>query len=89
MEMILEAKNLSFSYIKGTPILKNVSLGVEEGSVTCLMGPNGSGKTTLLDCLMGMLRPESGEITLLENRFPDIKERNSPAVSPTFRRVIR
>lgn len=63
--MILEAKNVSFSYVKGIQVLKKVNLAIEENTVTCLMGPNGSGKTTFLDCLMGMQFPESGEITLL------------------------
>lgn len=62
--MILEARDISFSYGKGQA-LDQVSLGVEQGSLVCLMGRNGSGKTTLLDCLMGTLTPYAGSVYLL------------------------
>ena len=64
MEMILEAKDISFSYGKGCA-LDGLSLGIEQGSLVCLMGRNGSGKTTLLDCLMGALVPSRGCVELL------------------------
>ena len=35
----------------GTEVLKDISLTVPPGSVTCLLGPSGSGKTTLLRCV--------------------------------------
>ena len=63
--MILEARDISFSYGNGLA-LDHVSLGVEQGSLVCLMGRNGSGKTTLLDCLMGTLAPSSGSVYLME-----------------------
>ena len=46
----------------GTQILWDLSLEIEEGSCTCIMGRNGVGKTTLLKCLMGLLPAKSGEI---------------------------
>ncbi len=42
--------------------LKGVSLELEGGQVAAIMGPNGSGKTTLLKCLLGLVKPTSGEI---------------------------
>lgn len=54
---ILEVKNLSvFPFDKNEPILKNVSLSIEENSIYALLGPNGSGKSTLAYALMGLSR---------------------------------
>lgn len=42
--------------------LQDVSVGFNRGEVTALIGPNGSGKTTLIKSILGMVRPDSGEI---------------------------
>ena len=44
--------------------VENATLAVPRGKVTALIGPNGSGKTTLMLMLSGLLRPDSGEITV-------------------------
>jgi iron complex transport system ATP-binding protein len=46
------------------PGVQDVTVRVERGHVVGILGPNGSGKTTLLRLLAGMLRPESGTVTL-------------------------
>ena len=46
----------------GGDILKQVSFGVSEGGITCIVGPNGAGKSTLLSTISGLLRPRRGEI---------------------------
>jgi len=46
----------------GGDILKQVSLEVPEGEITCIVGPNGAGKSTLLATISGLLRPRHGEI---------------------------
>jgi zinc transport system ATP-binding protein len=48
-----------------TPVLRGVDLHVPRGSIVAIIGPNGSGKTTLLRCLLGLNRPDAGEIRLL------------------------
>ena len=54
-------KDISFSYGKNV-ILKNFSLEVEDGQILCLVGPSGCGKTTLVRCLLGLNKPDTGEI---------------------------
>ncbi|MCJ7544427.1 MAG: ABC transporter ATP-binding protein [Phycisphaerae bacterium] len=61
---ILEARDVTFAYQAGVPVLRGVSLTVAAGKLLCVLGPNGSGKTTLLRCLLGLLRPAAGEILL-------------------------
>lgn len=39
-------------------------LRLNRGEILCVAGPNGSGKTTLIDCLVGLLRPDAGTITV-------------------------
>jgi branched-chain amino acid transport system ATP-binding protein len=46
----------------GGDILKQVSLDVPRGSITCVVGPNGAGKSTLLATISGLLRPRTGSI---------------------------
>jgi ABC-type branched-subunit amino acid transport system ATPase component len=46
----------------GGDILKEVSLDVPRGSITCVVGPNGAGKSTLLATISGLLRPRAGTI---------------------------
>jgi len=49
-------------YYGGSHILRDVSLQVQPGKITVLLGRNGVGKTTLLKCLMGLVRIRSGSI---------------------------
>ena len=50
--------------------LKDVSLSVPTGSIYGFLGPNGSGKTTTIRLFMGMMRPESGQISVLGRDVP-------------------
>jgi branched-chain amino acid transport system ATP-binding protein len=44
--------------------LRGVAIGVESGETVALLGTNGNGKSTLMKCIMGLVRPDSGSITL-------------------------
>ena len=60
---ILEVKNLVVSYSNHIA-LKDINFKVEEGEYVCLVGENGSGKSTLVKTLVGLLKPDEGEIKL-------------------------
>jgi len=60
----LEARDLSFAYQRGFPVLQDVTLSIDEGEVLFVLGANGSGKTTLLDCLAGLRQPQSGDVLI-------------------------
>lgn len=59
---ILECKNLTKSYKRGQPVLKNLNLQLPAGRIIGLLGPNGCGKSTLIKLIAGLLQPDSGEI---------------------------
>lgn len=48
----------------GTPVLNGAAFHLAAGEVVGLIGPNGAGKTSLLRCLVGLERPERGEVRL-------------------------
>lgn len=64
--MSLSVEHLSFSYEKQLPILKDISFEVSAGQFIGIFGPNGGGKTTLLKLLLGLLKPTSGSIEILD-----------------------
>ena len=61
---ILECRNISKSYKKGSPVLSNFNLSIPQGKIIGLLGPNGCGKTTLIKLVAGLLQPDSGEISV-------------------------
>lgn len=49
-------------------VLDDVSMTLSEGKISCIMGASGSGKTTLMNILMGLVKPDSGEVKGLEGK---------------------
>jgi zinc transport system ATP-binding protein len=60
-EILVSASGISVSQ-QGRPILDGVSLSVQRGQIVTLIGPNGAGKTTLVKSILGLLKPDVGEI---------------------------
>ncbi len=61
--MILRAENLVKKYKKRT-VVDHISVSVEQGEIVGLLGPNGAGKTTSFYMMVGLVKPNSGEIFL-------------------------
>ena len=59
---LLKVENVSFSYDKKIPVIKNVSLAVEEGEYVAVIGHNGSGKSTLAKLFNALVLPDIGEV---------------------------
>ena len=55
-------KDVCFSYRRNVPVLSNLSLQIEPGTVCGLLGRNGVGKSTMLYLTAGLLRPRSGQV---------------------------
>lgn len=58
-------------YYRNVHAVRGGSLEVEKGSVHAILGPNGAGKTTTIKCILGLLRPQSGEIHVLGSSKPE------------------
>ena len=58
---MIEFRNVSFSYEKGTPVIENLSFRIETGEAVGLIGANGAGKSTVMKLLLGLVFGE-GEI---------------------------
>lgn len=81
IEPIIEAKNLHFSY-NNSPILDNISFAIEKGDYVGIIGPNGGGKTTLLKILTGLLKPQSGSLSILGQDMARLKNRSQIGYVP-------
>ncbi|MFA6548235.1 MAG: metal ABC transporter ATP-binding protein [Candidatus Magasanikbacteria bacterium] len=70
---IIEVENVSFSY-GDVEVLKNITLDIHQGDYISLIGPNGGGKTTLLKIMLGLIKPESGNVRLFGKKLKDFKD---------------
>ncbi len=75
-EIILELKNLCFSYSIENQVLKNVNLKIYRGEKIGIIGGNGSGKSTLLNLITGLIIPQSGEIFIEDRPYSQCEIEN-------------
>lgn len=77
---IIRLREITFSYNGRLPVLDECNFSLYQGDRVGFMGPNGSGKTTLLHIIMGLLKPQRGEIGILgrtrkkEADFREVRE---------------
>ncbi|MCP4322065.1 MAG: ABC transporter ATP-binding protein [Psychromonas sp.] len=74
MSAPLKCKNLGFSFDK-KPLLQGINLTFKAGEFVGLIGANGAGKSTLLQLLLGLLKPQSGNVLLADSDINKIKRR--------------
>lgn len=59
-------KNIDFAYVREKPILKNFSLTIQKGEKVAFIGESGTGKSTLVDIIIGIYKPQKGQL-LVDN----------------------
>ena len=75
MDSIISCNHLSKTFRESSQVIRavqDVSFEVQPGTITGLLGPDGAGKTTLIRCLCGLLRPDSGSVSVLG--FDSVKQ---------------
>ena len=88
----VEFKNLSFSY-KNQPVFDKLSDSIDGNQFIAVVGANGSGKSTLMKLILGFLKPNSGDISILGHSPGDYSNRRKIGTSlqdidfPTSERV--
>ncbi len=71
---ILQINALRKTYGKLVAV-QEASFAVYPQQVFCLVGPNGTGKTSIIDCIVGLKKPDSGDIYLFGESIPDLRRR--------------
>lgn len=68
-QLIVNTQNLNFSYTKTRKDIEDLNLRVPKGSIYGFLGPNGSGKSTTIRLILGLLKHQSGSVTLFGKKF--------------------
>jgi ABC-2 type transport system ATP-binding protein len=65
---VIEVQNV-FKSFKTVQAVKGMDMTVQKGQFVALLGPNGAGKTTLVEMIEGILKPDSGEIRIMDKKW--------------------
>lgn len=71
----VEFRDVTFEYVAGVPVLRDVSFRAPAGSTTALVGSSGAGKSTLIGLVMAFNRPKQGSILVDGTNLDDLKLR--------------
>ncbi len=86
--MLLQVKNLSKSF-GGIKAVRDVSIGIEENSISSIIGPNGAGKTTFFNLMTGIYKPDTGEINFNGRSMIGLRpdQVNAAGIARTFQSI--
>lgn len=71
---IISLKNVYFRYSRNDiDIIKDCSIDIKEGEITCILGGNGAGKTTLIKLICGLIKAYSGSIKIMDKKIEKYK----------------
>lgn len=72
---MININNLSFSYVKGNELLKDINLNIPSGVYLSILGENGSCKSTLIKLILNLLKPDSGNIEIASKKISYVPQR--------------
>lgn len=81
MSKLVELRDIHFAYPHAEPVLKGVDFDLEAGERIAITGPNGAGKSTLFHILVGLNKPQKGEVKIFdrvrtqEKDFFDVRQK--------------
>jgi len=71
---VVSFEDVSFAY-DTVPVLESVTFSIQERALISIVGPNGGGKTTLVKLMLGLLRPDAGEVRVFGRRPRAVQHR--------------
>lgn len=72
---MITINNMSFSYVKGSDLLKDINLNIPTGVYLSILGENGSCKSTLIKLILGLLKPDCGSIELSTKKISYVPQK--------------
>lgn len=69
----IKMKDVDFSYVQGTRVIKESAFKACPGEIVALVGPSGEGKTTMIRLILGLVRPEKGQTLLVASNGQSVE----------------